>query len=72
MNELPRDRPVQRGAPPATTGFALWNLVFRPFYLLGSLDGALSVLISALQFSGYLPLVYLRRLIFKQFAIGPY
>ena len=43
-----------------TTRFALWNLGFRPFYLLASLFSALSVLLWAAQFSGYLPAAYLQ------------
>lgn len=60
MNELPLNRPVQPAAPAATAGFALWNLGFRPFYLLASLFSAFSVLLWAAQFSGYLPSAYLR------------
>ena len=41
-------------------GFALWNLGFRPFYLLASLFSALSILLWAAQFSGYLPHAYLQ------------
>ncbi len=40
--------------------FALWNLGFRPFYLLASLFSALSILLWAAQFSGYLPQAYLQ------------
>jgi uncharacterized protein involved in response to NO len=36
-------------------GFALWNLGFRPFYLLASVFSALSVLVWAGQFLGWLP-----------------
>lgn len=39
---------------------ALWNLGFRPFYLLASLFSAFSVLLWAVQFSGYLPSAYLQ------------
>ncbi len=42
------------------TGFALWNLAFRPFYLLASIFAALSILLWAAQLSGYLPSAYLR------------
>src|SRR3989344_6515764 len=59
MNELPLNMPVQPKAP-ATAGFALWNLGFRPFYLLASLFTAFSVLLWAAQFSGYLPSAYLQ------------
>lgn len=38
----------------------LWNLGFRPFYLLASLFSAFSVLLWAAQFSGYLPSAYLQ------------
>ena len=44
--------------PPA--GFALWNLGFRPFYLLASGFAALSVLLWVLQYAGYLPAIYVR------------
>jgi uncharacterized protein involved in response to NO len=60
MNELPLTRQLQPKAPPATSGFALWNLGFRPFYLLASLFSAFSVLLWAAQFSGYLPSAYLQ------------
>lgn len=60
MNELPLTRPLQPEAPPATAGFALWNLGFRPFYLLASLFSAFSVLLWMAQYSGYLPSAYLR------------
>src|SRR5665647_821773 len=60
MNELPLIKPVQPEAPASTAGFALWNLGFRPFYLLASLFGAFSVLLWAAQFSGYLPSAYLQ------------
>lgn len=39
---------------------ALWNLGFRPFYLLASLFGAVSVLGWALQYSGLLPWAWLQ------------
>lgn len=41
------------GSPPA--GFALWNLGFRPFYLLASAFGAASIAVWAAQFAGWLP-----------------
>lgn len=44
-------------APPR--GFALWQLGFRPFYLLASVFASLSVLLWALQFSGLLGVTYL-------------
>jgi len=60
MNKLPLIRPLQPKVPSAAAGFALWNLGFRPFYLLASLFSAFSVLLWAVQFSGYLPSAYLR------------
>lgn len=39
---------------PAARGFALWQLGFRPFYLLASGFAALSVLLWVLQFGGWL------------------
>ena len=39
--------------------FALWNLGFRPFYLLASFFSAFSVLLWAAQYSGWLPSGYL-------------
>lgn len=41
-------------------GFALWNLGFRPFYLLASVFSAISVLLWAAQYSGMLPFAYLQ------------
>jgi uncharacterized protein involved in response to NO len=40
--------------------FALWNLGFRPFYLLASVFSALSVLLWAAQYSGWLRSTYLQ------------
>lgn len=40
--------------------FALWDLGFRPFYLLASGFSALSILVWTLQFSGLLPYAYLQ------------
>lgn len=58
MNELHLLRPAPPPAAPVA-GFALWNLGFRPFYLLASLFSASSVLLWAAQFSGLLPSAYL-------------
>ena len=44
-------------APPA--GLALWQLGFRPFYLLASGFAALSIPLWALQYAGWLPAAYL-------------
>lgn len=41
-------------------GFALWNLGFRPFYLLASVFSASSVLVWTAQYSGLLPSAYLQ------------
>jgi uncharacterized protein involved in response to NO len=45
-------------APPA--GLALWQLGFRPFYLLASGFAALSIPLWALQYAGLLPAAYLK------------
>src|SRR5680860_565486 len=60
MHEPSPNRPERPTAPSAAPGFALWNLGFRPFYLLASLFSAVSVLLWAAQFSGYLPAAYLQ------------
>ncbi len=39
----------------SSPSFALWNLGFRPFYLLASVFSALSVVLWAAQFSGIIP-----------------
>jgi uncharacterized protein involved in response to NO len=44
----------------ASSGFALWNLGFRPFYLLASLFAALSVALWTLEYAGLLATGYLR------------
>jgi uncharacterized protein involved in response to NO len=49
-------RVAQQGA---TSGFALFNLGFRPFYLLASVFAAVSVLLWSAQYSGWLPSAYL-------------
>jgi uncharacterized protein involved in response to NO len=43
----------------ASTGFALWQLGFRPFYLLASVFAALSIGLWAAQFAGWMPRPYL-------------
>jgi uncharacterized protein involved in response to NO len=55
MEEPPR----ASGATPATPHWALWQLGFRPFYLLAGVFAALSVPLWALQFSGWLTRPYL-------------
>ena len=52
IREAPRP-----GQPPR---FALWDLGFRPFYLLASSFAALSIALWALQFSGVLSHAYLQ------------
>ena len=45
--------------PAAPRGFALWQLGFRPFYLLASVFAAVSILLWSLQFTGRMPAPYL-------------
>ncbi len=59
MNQPLSDQ-LGRSAKLAAPGFALWNLGFRPFYLLASVFSALSVPLWAAQFSGWLPSAYLQ------------
>ena len=56
MIELPRNGPSHVAASEAR--FALWNLGFRPFYLLASLFTAFSVLLWVAQYSGLPTPVY--------------
>lgn len=48
-----------RPQPPAS-GWALWQLGFRPFYLLAACQALLSVPLWALQFSGWWPSAWLQ------------
>ncbi|WP_332823630.1 NnrS family protein [Ramlibacter sp.] len=57
-NFLNIEEPASRRAPPPR--FALWQLGFRPFYLLASTFAAASIALWALQFAGWLPLAYLQ------------
>ena len=57
MNFISIEEP-QRPAVEAT-GFALWQLGFRPFFLLASVFAALSIGLWAAQFAGWLPGSYL-------------
>jgi len=50
---------IEEPPPPAPTGFALFALGFRPFYLLASVFAALSVPLWALQYAGLLGHAYL-------------
>jgi uncharacterized protein involved in response to NO len=49
-----------RRVNPASGGFALWSLGFRPFYLLASAFAAASILLWICQYTGHLPSAYLR------------
>jgi uncharacterized protein involved in response to NO len=51
------EEPERRASPPA--GFALWQLGFRPFYLLASVFAALSIGLWAAQFAGWVNQPYL-------------
>jgi uncharacterized protein involved in response to NO len=55
---IPLQEPARR--PAAPPGFALWQLGFRPFYLLASIFAALSIGLWALQFAGWIGHVYLQ------------
>lgn len=57
-NFLNIEEPASRRSPPP--GFALWQIGFRPFYLLASSFAAASIALWALQFAGWLPLAYLQ------------
>ena len=46
---------IEEPGAQAATGWALWALGFRPFYLLAALQAALIVPLWALEFSGLLP-----------------
>jgi len=50
---------IEEPPAPPPSRFALWELGFRPFYLLASAFAALSILLWALQFSGLLGHAYL-------------
>ena len=59
MNEPLLDR-RERAATSGAPDFALWSLGFRPFYLLAGVFSAVSVLLWAAQYSGWLPSAYLQ------------
>jgi uncharacterized protein involved in response to NO len=59
MIELKSNRPEPPEIPTTNARFSLWNLGFRPFYLLASLFSAFSVLLWAAQYTAYLPYAYL-------------
>ena len=60
MNEPLLDPRERLSAPSGATGFALFNLGIRPFYLFASAFSAFSVALWAAQYSGWLPSGYLR------------
>ena len=60
MNAPKSEQSARPATPGATTGFALWNLGFRPFYLLAGAFSAMSMLLWTAQSSGWLPSVYLQ------------
>ncbi|ODS98991.1 MAG: NnrS family protein [Lautropia sp. SCN 69-89] len=60
MDELQLKRPGRAAAQPAVPAFALWQLGFRPFYLLASVFAVLSVGLWTLQYSGWLGGAYLK------------
>ncbi|HUP09044.1 MAG TPA: NnrS family protein [Caldimonas sp.] len=59
---VPIEEPVRRdpAAASGVPGFALWQLGFRPFYLLASVQAAFSIALWALQFTGMLASASLR------------
>ena len=57
MPGIDEPRPQQTAT---AKGFALWELGFRPFYLLASSFAALSILLWICQYSGHLPAAYVR------------
>jgi uncharacterized protein involved in response to NO len=54
MHDLPRSPQP----PQASARLALWNLGFRPFYLVAALFAALSVPLWAMQVAGWIPFAY--------------
>lgn len=55
MTEALRARPGSPAGPRVAPRFALWNLGFRPFYLLASVFSALAVPVWVAQYAGWLP-----------------
>jgi len=60
MAELHFISEPRRSPDPEASGFALWRLGFRPFYLLASAFSAMSIACWALEYSGWLGHAYLR------------
>ena len=57
---VPHERRPAIAQSPVPGGFALWDLGFRPFYLLASIFSAAGVLLWAAQFAGIVPVAVLR------------
>ena len=57
---VPHERRPAIAQSPVPGGFALWDLGFRPFYLLASTFSAAGVLLWAAQFAGIVPVAVLR------------
>jgi len=49
--------------PPPTPRFALWDLGFRPFYLLASIFAAISIPLWVCQYAGFWPTAYVRSMV---------
>lgn len=60
MKKPPIRQSLQPKFLPTISSFALWNLGFRPFYLLASFFSAISALFWVAQLSGYLSSAYLQ------------
>ena len=56
---MPSTRNAGSAGSPQPRAFGLWNLGFRPFYLLGSLCAAISIALWVVQYAGWLPFAYL-------------
>jgi uncharacterized protein involved in response to NO len=54
------DEPPRLPGPGPAQAFALWQLGFRPFYLLASAFAAVSIALWALQYAGWLGIAYLQ------------
>ena len=51
---------LQDGSTPQRGGWALWNLGFRPFYLVASVFAVVSVILWACEYAGWLPGSYMQ------------
>ncbi|MEP7157322.1 MAG: NnrS family protein [Betaproteobacteria bacterium] len=54
---------IASNTPLPVPHFALWDLGFRPFYLLASIFAAISIPMWMLQYAGYLPVAYVRSMV---------